>query len=148
MSVFDADQFLDVSIDEANTRRPPITAGLDYEAEIGEIKTASGEKDGKSWVSMVVPLKISVPPDQQERLGTSEITLTDRVFLDLTDSGTLDNGVGKNRGQRQYRDATGLNNPGQPFSWRMLQGRRVKVKVGHEMYNNEPQERVQGVAKI
>jgi len=147
-SVFDPNQFLDVTIDEANTRRPPIAANQDYEAEIGEIKTASGEKDGRKWLQMLVPLKISVPADQQASLGTDTITLTDRVFIDLTDNGNIDNAVGKNRGQRAYRDATDLNVPGQAFNWRMLQGRRIKVRVTHEMYNNEVQERIGGVAKI
>lgn len=147
-SVFDATAFLDVTTTDANVKRPPITEG-DYKATIGEIKTASGNReDGTPWIQMLIPLEIEVPLDQQARLGQPSITLTDRVFLDLTEQGLLDNSVGKNRGQRLYRDATDTNKPGEPFSWRMLQGRMVKVKIKHEMYEGEVQERIKGVAKI
>lgn len=147
-SVFDATAFLDVTTTDANVKRPPITEG-DYKATIGEIKTASGNReDGTPWIQMLIPLEIEVPLDQQSRLGQPSITLTDRVFLDLTEQGLLDNSVGKNRGQRLYRDATDTNKPGEPFSWRMLQGRMVKVKIKHEMYEGEVQERIKGVAKI
>jgi hypothetical protein len=148
MSVFDPQAFLDVQILDQNVKRPPINEG-DYTATIGEVKTASGARDdGTPWLQMIVPLAIDVPPDQQSRLGQPTITLTDRVFIDLTAQGTMDNSVGKNRGQRLYRDATDTNKPGEPFSWRMLQGRMVKVRVKHEMYEGEIQERVSGVAKI
>lgn len=147
MSAFDPNSFLDTTVTDANVKRPPIAEG-DYSAMIGEIKMASGEKDGRTWLQALVPLTIDVPPDQQPTLGTDKITLTDRVFIDLTDQGLIDNSVGKNRGQRQYRDATDTNKPGEPFSWRMLQGRQVKVKVKHEMYEGEIQERLKGVAKV
>ena len=143
---FDANTFLDTHITDANTRRPPINPG-DYRATIGEVKPVTGEKEGKTWLRMDVPLKIEVPFDQQAAQGGAEVTLTHRVFIDLTDQGTIDNGPGRNRGQRQYRDACDLNKPGEAFSWRMLQGHQVLVQIAHELYNNETQERVTGVAK-
>ena len=71
----------------------------------------------------------------------AEMTLTDRAFLDLTPQGGIDNSKGKNRAQRAYRDATGTNKAGEPFAWRMLQGKVVKVRVAHEVYNGNIQER-------
>ena len=70
---------------------------------------------------------------------------TDRVFLDLTPQGALDNSKGKNRQQRVYREATGMNKPGEPFAWAMLQSKLVKVKLTHELYNGEIGERVSGI---
>ena len=70
---------------------------------------------------------------------------SDLVFLDLTPQGTLDNSKGKNRQQRVYREATGMNKPGEPFSWSMLQGRTVKVKLTHELYNGEIVERISNI---
>ena len=38
--------------------------------------------------------------------------------------------------------AAGLNKPGEPFAWRMLTGKVVKVKVAHELYNDAIVEKV------
>ena len=151
-SAFDPAVFLDATTTEVNEKRPPIPTenpddpnGL-YTAVIGEIKTDSGtigkgDNVGKPWVSMVIPLRIQVPASVQGLGLPSELTLTDRAFLDLTPQGGLDNSKGKNRRQKDYRDATGMNNPGEAFAWRMLQGKVVKVRVTHEMYNDSIQER-------
>lgn len=155
-SQFDPNTFLDAQTTEVNEKRPPIPAenpedsnGL-YTAVIGEIKADSGtigkgENIGKPWVSMVIPLRIQVPASVQALGVPKELTLTDRAFLDLTPQGGLDNSKGKNRRQKDYRDATGTNVAGQPFAWRMLQGKIVKVKVTHELYNDAVQERVSSI---
>lgn len=152
-SVFDPNLFLEAQITEANEKRPPLpTENLDspdglYVATIGEVKTDSGtigkgDRAGQPWVSMVVPLKLQVGAAGQAAGCPAELTITDRVFLDLTPQGALDNSKGKNNAQRRYREATGLNKPGEPFSWRMLQGRPVKVKIVHETYEGNIQERI------
>jgi len=154
MSLFDPQAFLDAQITEVNEKRPPLPVenpassdGL-YLATIGEVSTKDGEKDGKPWLSMMVPLKIDVPQQLQDSMKMPpQVTLTDRAFIDLTDQGLIDNSPGKNRGQKKYRDATGQNVPGQPFSWRSLAGRVVKVKVDHEMWEGAPVERVGNVIK-
>lgn len=154
-SVFDPTLFLDATTTEVNERRDPLPtenpadAGGFYVAQIGEISSqdgiiGKGERTGQPWLSMLVPLKIDVPPELRERMGLPPmLTLTDRVFIDLTADGKgIDNSKGKNRGQKAYRDATGLNKPGEAFSWRMLQGRHVKVKINHELYEGNIQERI------
>ncbi len=155
-SSFDPNVFLDAQTTEVNEKRPPLDAENPdaddqlYAAVIGEIKTSSGviekgERAGQPWVSMLIPLRIQVGPKQQALGMPPELTLTDRAFLDLTPQGGLDNSKGKNRQQRVYRDATGMNNPGEPFAWRMLTGRMVKVKINHELYEGAIQERIGGV---
>jgi len=57
----------------------------------------------------------------------------------------VDNSKGKNNAQRIYREATGLNKPGEAFSWASMQGRPVKVKLAHEMYQGNIVEKVAGV---
>lgn len=155
MSIFDPQTFLDAQITEVNERRPPLPVenpasadGL-YTAIIGEIKATSGNKDGKPWMSMVVPLKIDVPGQLQQELKLKPIlTLTDRAFIDLTPDGTsIDNSPGANRAQKNYREATGNNEPGKAFAWRMLEGQVVKVRLTHELYQEQIQERVAGVFK-
>lgn len=155
-SQFDPNIFLDAQVNEVNEKRPPLPVdnpdqanGL-YMAVIGEIKTDSGtigkgDNVGKPWVSMIIPLRIQVPSSVQGLGIPPELTFTDRAFLDLTAQGGLDNSKGKNRRQKDYRDATGTNVPGVPWSWRELQGKTVLVKVNHELYNEQIQERVGAV---
>lgn len=155
-SVFDPSVFLDAQINEANEKRPTLptenpddASGL-YLAVIGEIKTDSGtvskgDNAGKPWISMLIPLRIQVPPAVQGLGIPPELALTDRAFLDLNAQGGLDNTKGKNRRQKDYRDATGTNVAEVPWSWRQLQGKTVKVKINHELYNDAIQERVGAV---
>ena len=156
MSAFDPNVFLDAQQTEINEKRPPLPTenpedenGL-YTAVIGEIKTdagtiGKGDRVGQPWVSMLVPLRIQIPAAVQGLGLPPELTLTDRAFLDLTPQGGIDNAPGKNRLQRAYRDACDLNKPGEPFAWRMLTGRVVKVKINHELYQEAIQERVGAV---
>ena len=156
MSQFDPQAFLDAQQNEVNEKRPPLPTenpdspdGL-FTAVIGEISTATGtigkgDKQGQPWLSMIVPLRIQVPTSVQGIGLPPEITLTDRAFLDLTPQGSIDNGKGKNRQQRAYREATGMNRAGEAFAWRMLQGKVVKVKISHELYQEQIQERVAAV---
>ena len=153
MSAFDPQAFLDAQTNEANEKRPTIPAenpadanGL-FTAVIGEIKTDSGtiskgDNAGNPWISMIIPLKLQIPAAIQSLGLPAEFQVTDRVFLDLTPQGGLDNSKGKNRGQRTYREATGMNKPGETFAWRMLTGKIVKVKIAHELYNGNIVEKV------
>lgn len=162
-SGFDPQAFLNATSDTPNLKRPPLppmnptTSDGYYTAVIGEIKTEAGtiekgERAGKPWLAMLVPLEIQVPPQVQEAMGIKlekgSITLTDRVFIDLTDQNTIDNSVGRNRRQRAYRDALDLNKPGDTWAWRMATGRPIKVKVDHEIYQNEVQERPGALLKM
>lgn len=153
MSQFDPATFLDAQINEANEKRPvlPVSnpedpSGL-YTAVIGEITTANGiigkgDRAGQPWISMVIPLQIQICSELQAQGLPARLTLTDRAFLDLTPNGTLDNAKGKNRAQRLYRTATNQNTAGQPWSWRMLSGKVIKVKVAHEIYDGAIVEKI------
>lgn len=157
---FDPALFLQAQTSEVNKKRPPLPTenpaspdGL-YTAVIGTITTdngliGKGERIGQPWISMVVPLQVEVPQQVQDALGLKlekgYLVFTDRVFLDLTPQGQLDNAVGRNRGQRVYRDALDLNKPGDVWSWQMASGRPVKIKIAHEMYQGEVVEKIGGI---
>jgi hypothetical protein len=157
VSAFDPNQFLEATTTEVNERRNPLPtenpadANGCYTAVIGEIKTDSGvigkgDRIGQPWVSMLIPLKLEIPAEIQQALKLdSSFTLVDRAFLDLTPQGQEDNGPGKSRQKKAYRDATGQNAPGEPFAWRMLTGKVVKVKIAHEMYNGFPVEKIAAI---
>lgn len=156
MSQFDPNTFLDAQQTEVNEKRPPLPVenpddpnGL-YTAVIGEIKTAAGtigkgERIGQPWIQMVVPLRVQVPAAVQSLGLPAELTITDRPMLDITPQGSLDNSKGKNNAQRVYREAARLNNPGEVFAWRMLQGKVIKVKIVHEDYQGAIVEKVRNV---
>lgn len=150
-SAFDPSTFLDATITEALVKRPPLPVG-DYTAVIGEVKArqwTSTKGEGRSGVAWDVPLTLEVPAEIQASLGLTQATLNlkDSIMLDLTDSGMLDLGIGKNNGLRKYREACDLNKPGEAFSARMMTGRAITVKLGHELYNGEPVERINGVTR-
>jgi len=151
---FDPAQFLDVELSTPLVRRPPLPVG-DYVAVVGEVRAetwagrAGGKAEGKSGMKYVVPLSIDLPPAVQEQLGLTQstITLTDGIMLDLNEGGTIDTGPGRNGGLRRYRDALDMNKPGEPFSARKMQGRPIRVKITHEIYQGEAVERIDGVAR-
>jgi hypothetical protein len=58
----------------------------------------------------------------------------------------LDTSPGKNSRLRKYREATGTNRPGEKFGPRSLQGKVVVIRIGHEIWNDAPIEKILGVA--
>lgn len=152
-SVFDPNLFLDAQTTEINEKRATIPVenpdeedGL-YLAVIGEIKTDSGtigkgDRAGDPWISMIIPLKLQFGAELRALDLPAEFQMTDRAFLDITPEGNLDNSKGKNNQQRVYREATGLNVPGEPFAWRMLEGKVVKVKLFHDVWEGNIVEKV------
>lgn len=151
-TAFDPQSFLDAQITEPTEKRPPLPVG-DYTAVIGEITARAwqGKTDPtKSGIAWDIPLTLQIPAEIQQEMGVAIDTLTmkDSVMLDLTESGTIDNGVGKNRRLRNYREATNMNKPGDAFSARKMVGQVVLVKVKHELYEDNIMEKVAGVAKL
>lgn len=150
-SIFDPTAYLDATLEAPTEKRPPLPVG-DYTAVIGEVTARAwqGKKDpSKSGIAWDVPLTLEIPADIQASLGLSTATLqlTDSVMLDLTDGGLIDNGPGRNRRLRMYREAVDLNKAGDTFSARLMQGKVVKVKLSHEEWEGNIQERVAGVVK-
>lgn len=160
ISQFDPQQFLDAQQDTPNVKRPPLPVenpaspdGL-YTGIIGEIKMESGtigkgDRTGQPWLAAVVPIDIEVPQQVQDGLGLKldkgTIRLQEYVMLDLTAQNTIDNSVGRNRRQRNYRDALDMNKPGDVWSWRKAIGQVLKVKIEHEMYNGEAVDKIGNV---
>ena len=149
-SQFDPALFLDITLTEPTEKRDVLPIG-DYTAVIGEVATRAwqGRADPtKSGIALDVPLVVDVPAAIQAEKGLPPtINLKDSIMLDLTEGGMIDNAKGKNRQLRNYREATNMNNPGDVFSPRKLQGQVITVKITHEIYQDSPVERVGGVAK-
>lgn len=148
---FNPAQFVDMEINQPLEKRPPLPVG-DYLAIIGEVTCVpwQNQAKGTSGLRYVVPLTIQVPPATLDELGIDPktvIKLTDSIMLDLNDQGGLDLGLGKNSGLRRYREALDMNKPGDTFSPRKMMGQPILVKLTHEMYQDQVQERIGGVTK-
>jgi hypothetical protein len=148
-SSFNPETFLDATLTEPSEKRPPLPVG-DYTAVIGVVTARAwqGKADpSKSGIAWDIPLTIDVPAEIQVqlKLDQSTLPLKDSIMLDLTSNGTIDNGPGKNRRLRNYREATDMNKPGDVFSARKMEGKIVKVKITHDLWEGQPIEKVAGV---
>lgn len=150
-SNFDPALFLDSTFTAPLIRRPPL-APQEYQSTISKVTIRPWKKKDDPTVgglALDVVHEITVPVDQQQRIGAEKVMLTHGGFIDLTPDGKgLDNSPGKNRTSRYYREATDLNKPGDTFSYRMLIGKMVKVRVINEMFENEPVDKIDSVAKL
>lgn len=150
MSAFNPEAYLSATFDKPTEKAPPL-AVQDYTGVLGPVKVRNGtkEKDGvqRPWVAYDIPVTIQVPPDQQPGLPPT-VTRTWTTFLDLTDQGAIDQSKGKNRGIRQLREAVNKNALGDIFSPACdVEGKVVTVRIKHEIYNDEVQERIDSIAR-
>ena len=84
----------------------------------------------------------------KELTGMKEPTVRQSIFLDVTPSGGLDFGKGKNVKLGRLREATGLNTPGQPFSFGMLEGRPARLAIKHRIDGKDTYAEVKEVTKL
>lgn len=154
---FDPNAFISQETTQQSEKRPPVPA-QDYITTITELKAdrwqskdkldeATGEL--KSGPLFVFTLTLDLPEAVRDQCKIKQLVLSDRVMLDVVPGGSaLDFSVGKNNRLRIYREATGLNQAGEPFSPGMLVGKLIKVRVTHDVYNGMIQERAGALAKI
>jgi hypothetical protein len=156
---FDPAAFLDATTTEALVRRPPLPVG-DYLGLVGEPKSrswTSNKPDAKVKAGIAIDLPITIDvastlhtmtkENQEIFKGVEKVVITAGVMLDLNEAKAIDWSVGKNGALRRWREALGLNNPGETFSIRQMQGRQVKVKIKHRIYEGEAYDEIDSVAK-
>jgi hypothetical protein len=144
---FDANSFLDSTIAGASsTERILIEPGV-YPAFIADLKTATGfsEKSNSQWARLDVVFELD-DETQKERTGRARILMTYGIMLDLDENGDLDMKRGRNVRLGKFRKAVGKNDG--PLNPRELMHLYAKVEVRHEIYNNEPQEKIANVSAM
>lgn len=158
-SQFDPQRFLEATLDTPTEKRPPLPVECPgtndgfYTAVIGEVKARTWDSKKpdakvKAGIAWDVPLELQIPQQLQDLLKYSPtFTLTDGFIVDLNEQGMIDNSPGRNRRLRNYREACDLNKVGDVFSAKKMQGKVVKVKLSHEMYQGAAFERVDNVLK-
>lgn len=134
---FDPATFLNATYDEAlDTKLVPCPAG-EYLAIADKVDVKPwATKDGsKSGLKAVIQWDIQ-DENVKQLLGRDKVVVPQDQMLDLTETGNLDFGKGKNVGLGRIREALDLNTPGEPFAFAMIQGRMAKVVVSHRTGDN------------
>ena len=148
--MFNPEQFLDMQVTDSNdTKAIPVPVG-EYTAVVEEVKCRQWQsKQDPSKSGLTLDITWSVDDAAvKELLGRDKVTVRQGIMLDITDSGGLDMGKGRNIGLGRLREALGLNTPGQPFSFSMIAGRVAKVNVSHRIDGENIYAEVKGVARI
>lgn len=120
---FDAQSLLAVELntEELDIERTLVPEG-DIEYRIGKPKISDGEKDGKVWARVSLPLEVADPAILSE-LGVEKLGTRIEFFLDLDENNMLAKGPNMNINLGRAFDAAGLR--GDEASIMMLEGKRV-----------------------
>lgn len=128
MSTFDPAAFLNQSFEGQNDTEYPNVPEGEYIAVSDAITDKSFRTTSKGAVILDIKWNIT-DEDVKAATGLSNPSVRQSIFIDLTDSGTLDFSKGKNIQLGQLREALGMNKPGKPFSFAMLGGQVARVSV-------------------
>lgn len=127
------DTFLDTVITEANSTVIPAVPEGDWPAYIFEIKPRT-IKNG----SMVLDvLWIITAQEVIDELGMDEPRVRQSVWLDQTETGSLDFSEGKNVGLGRLRAAVNQNQSGKPWSPNQLLGQNALVTVKQRVVDED-----------
>jgi hypothetical protein len=146
---FDPTSFLmQETSDQMDTQFTPIPAG-EYPALIKKVEarqTQSTKDPSEVWTILDITYIID---DQgvREETGLPEPSIRQSLFLDLLD-GKLDTGKGKNVNLGRLREAVGLNEPGQAFTFDALVGQACIVSVKHVPAKDDPEIIYANVGKV
>lgn len=149
MSAFDPDTFMSTSFTEANETKFVTVPEGEYQAVVDKVEANTWQsRDGsKSGLKLDLTWKID---DQAaaDATGMANPTVKQSIMLDMTESGGLATGPGKNINLGRLREAVGQNKPGSAWSPTMLLGQPAKVSVKHRMWEDNIFAEVKGVAKL
>lgn len=137
---FDAEAFQNSVVTDALSTRTTPWPAADYVGTIkkAEIRSGTVSKPGDNYGKPWVMLSVGVEVDRSQLPEGCSSQANGSIMLDLTESGGLDTRPGRNIGLGRLREAVGLNQPGQAFSFGMLEGRTVKVTTGTRTDKNDP----------
>ena len=129
MSSFDPNTFMSAETSQANATKYVPTPEGEFTASIKEIKPRV-ISDGRAVLDVNW-----IVDDEQARVetGMAEPMVRQTLWLDITESGGLDFGKGKNVGLGRVREALGQNQSGKPWAPGMLIGGVAKIKVTHSI---------------
>lgn len=128
MSTFDVNAFENMVIEESNeTKTTPVPEGkfpgsIDSQ-KIKTFKAKRGPREGQDLPILEVVYELADEDGKlKEILNRDKVTVRQDIWLDVNDNGGLAFGPNQNVALGRLREATGLNAPGRPFSFTMLEG--------------------------
>jgi hypothetical protein len=147
MSTFDPTAFLNATFEGANdTTIIPAPEG-EWLAVADKVEVKQWSKKDGSASGLKLAVLWDIQDDAAKQIaGRDKVIVGQDIMLDLTDSGGLDMGKGKNVRLGKLREALRLNDPSEPFSFSMMQGRMGKVAVKHDVDGDTIYARVNAVA--
>lgn len=145
---FDPATFLNTTVEGAlDTKIIPCPVG-DYPAIADKVDVKQwSSRDGSSSGLKVAILWDIQDENVKQLVARDTVKVPQDIMLDLTETGALDLGKGKNVGLGRLREALDLNNPGEPFAISMIQGRMGLVNVSHRTAGEDVFAEVRKVAK-
>jgi len=145
--MFDPDSFLNNSAEgEMQTQYEPIPED-DYMAVIEAVKPKQVEtKDGPRIV-MDVTWAID-NPELAENLGRKNLTVRQSIWLDTTETGTLDAGPNKNVQLGRLREAVGQNGKGKWKPADLIGAGPCLIRVVNNPDKNDPSRIYENVTRV
>lgn len=147
---FDPNSFLSQETsDQMDTQFVLIPAG-EYPALVKSIdarQTPNTKDPSETWTILDITYAID-DATVREETGLPEPTIRQSIFLDLNEQGQIDSGKGKNVNLGRLREACGLNQPGQAFSFGLLVGQACIVAVKHTPDKTDPEKTYANVSKV
>jgi len=144
--VFDEDAFMSsTSEGEMATDFTPVPVG-EFSAVVKKVATRSGSNEKGDWAVLDVTWAID-NAEVSEVTGMENPSVRQSIFLDISESGGLDLGKGKNIGLGRLREALGQNT-GAAWSPSMLEGQVATVMVDHRLYEGRTFADVKSVSAI
>lgn len=128
MSTFDPAAFEAMVIEEANeTKTTPVPEGdypgLIQSAKVSMIAIKNGERAGTEVPILNILWDLTDEDGKlKEELNRDKIMVRQDIWLDVNEHGGLAFGPNQNVGLGRLREAVGMNKPGKPFSFQMLEG--------------------------
>lgn len=146
---FDPQSFLESAVNSSNdTKVIPVAIG-EYQGIIEKVTPRQWtSREGTASGIAIDLIWLVEDAAEKERLGRDTVTVKQGIMLDTTSAGALDMSAGKNIGLGRLREAVGLNEPGQTFTFGMLPGMSAKINVTHRISGDDKFAEVKGVAKL
>ena len=144
--MFNPDELLTSVFEGANsTASNPIPEGQ-YNATCSKVEVRQWQsKADPSKGGYILSTTWNILDDISEQTGRDKNSARYEVFLDITPEGKLDMARGKNTRLGRLREAVNLNQPGQSFSFSMLEGQTAIVEVKHRISGEEIYAEIKGV---
>lgn len=151
---FNPDDFLNQTVTGSNDTtmiNPPENVSSDpYTILAGKVVVRTWQKkDDPSVAGLALDIQWEIQDESvKEFCGREKVFCKQGIMLDLNDDGTLNMAKGQNISLGKLREALELNDPSEPFSFNMIQGRMAHGFVTHRVVGENIYAEIKRVEKL